>query len=66
MFNTFNSLGFFLKKDLVALLYPKKDNLKELETSHLEKLKDFLEKFLSIKTTVSEMMHQLLLDYQNI
>nr|WP_316255612.1 CRASP family complement regulator-acquiring lipoprotein [Borreliella andersonii]WNY66256.1 CRASP family complement regulator-acquiring lipoprotein [Borreliella andersonii] len=55
-----------MKKDLVALLYPKKDNLKELETSHLEKLKDFLEKFLSIKTTVSEMMHQLLLDYQNI
>ncbi|WNY66327.1 CRASP family complement regulator-acquiring lipoprotein (plasmid) [Borreliella andersonii] len=24
-----------------------------------------MEKFLSIKTTVSEMMHQLLLDYQN-
>ncbi|MBB6208391.1 virulence associated lipoprotein [Borreliella lanei] len=64
IFNIFNSLGGAFE-DVIAFLYPKKDNLEELMTSHLKKLKDSLEKFLSIKTTVSEMMHQLLLDYQN-
>ncbi|WP_245532225.1 virulence associated lipoprotein [Borreliella finlandensis] len=64
IFNIFNSLGGDFE-DIVTFLYPKKDNLEELETSDLKKLKDYLEKFLSTKTTVSEMMHQLLLDYQN-
>ncbi|XOU12856.1 virulence associated lipoprotein (plasmid) [Borreliella americana] len=64
IFNIFNSLGGAFE-DVVAFLYPKKDSLEKLETSHLEKLKDSLEKFLSTKTTISEIMHQLLLDYQN-
>ncbi|WP_363322301.1 virulence associated lipoprotein (plasmid) [Borreliella finlandensis] len=64
IFNIFNSPGSDFE-DVVAFLYPKKDNLEELETSDLKKLKDYLGKSLSTKTTVSEMMQQLLLDYQN-
>lgn len=57
-------LGVLWKK-IVNFLYPKKDNLEKLETSVLKKLKDSLENFLEIKKIASEMMHKLLLDYQN-
>ncbi len=39
--------------------------MEKLETSVLKKLKDSLENFLEIKKIASEMMHKLLLDYQN-
>ncbi|AXK69733.1 antigen, P35, putative (plasmid) [Borreliella burgdorferi] len=64
IFNTLNSLGSNFEK-IVNCLYPKKDNLEKLETSVLKKLKDSLENFLEIKKIASEMMHKLLLDYQN-
>ncbi|WP_234930143.1 virulence associated lipoprotein, partial [Borreliella garinii] len=46
-------------------LYPKKDTLDKLDTSNLEKLKQSLEKVLSIIKIVSEKSKQLLLDYQS-
>ncbi|AZA28347.1 virulence associated lipoprotein [Borreliella garinii] len=46
-------------------LYPKKDTLDELDISDLEKLKQLLEKVLSIIKIASEESKQLLLDYQS-
>ncbi|WP_231929939.1 MULTISPECIES: virulence associated lipoprotein [Borreliella] len=46
-------------------LYPKKDTLDELDISDLEKLKQSLEKVLSIIKIASEESKQLLLDYQS-
>ncbi|ACN93383.1 borrelia burgdorferi virulent strain associated lipoprotein (plasmid) [Borreliella finlandensis] len=64
IFNALNSLGGTFE-EIVNFLYPKKDNLGKLETLVLKKLKDSLENFLEIKKIASEMMHKLLLDYQN-
>ncbi|WP_419250423.1 virulence associated lipoprotein [Borreliella afzelii] len=64
MYNLFSSLGVDL--DIVTnRLYPKKDTLDKLDTSDLQKLKNSLEKILSIIKNISEMSKQLLLDYQN-
>ncbi|WNY60632.1 virulence associated lipoprotein (plasmid) [Borreliella bissettiae] len=65
IFNTIEAIEYTLSSLIVPSLYPKKGNLEKLEISNLKKLKDSFEKVLSIKTTVSKMMHQLLLDYQN-
>ncbi|ACN93532.1 CRASP family complement regulator-acquiring lipoprotein (plasmid) [Borreliella finlandensis] len=46
-------------------LYPKKDTLDKLYTSDLEKLKNSLEKILSIIEIVSKMSKQILLAYKN-
>ncbi|WP_210378107.1 virulence associated lipoprotein [Borreliella garinii] len=63
-FNIFGSIGYVL--DIVTdHLYPKKDTLDKLSTSDLEKLKQSLEKILSIIKIVSEESKQLLLDYQS-
>ncbi|WP_215535764.1 virulence associated lipoprotein [Borreliella bavariensis] len=63
-FNIFSSFGYVL--DIVTdHLYPKKDTLYKLDTSDLEKLKQSLEKVLSIIKSVSEESKQLLLDYQS-
>ncbi len=52
--------------DIVILfLYPKKDALDKLEISNLDKLKNSFEKLLSMKSIVSDMLNQLLLDYQD-
>ncbi|WKD01205.1 virulence associated lipoprotein (plasmid) [Borreliella americana] len=64
IFNELEALGYALA-NLTDPLYSKKDNLEKLEISNLKKLKDSFEKLLSITTTVSKMMHQLLLDYKN-
>ncbi|WP_366921346.1 virulence associated lipoprotein [Borreliella garinii] len=62
-FNIFGSLGYVL--DIVTdHLYPKVDTLDKLSTLDLEKLKQSLEKVLSIIKIVSEESKQLLLDYQ--
>ncbi|MBB6043306.1 virulence associated lipoprotein (plasmid) [Borreliella yangtzensis] len=63
----FNSILEFghIPDEMILALYPKKDTLHELEISKLEKLKNLFEKFLSIKTNISEMINQLLLNYQN-
>ncbi|WP_418905274.1 virulence associated lipoprotein (plasmid) [Borreliella finlandensis] len=63
-FNTLRTLGDTLEKTIISL-YSKKDNLKELEISNLESLKNLFEKLLSTTLIVSKMMHELLLDYQN-
>ncbi|MGF7101848.1 virulence associated lipoprotein [Borreliella kurtenbachii] len=65
IFNTIEAIEYTLSSLIVPSLYSKKGNLEKLEISNLEKLKDSFEKVLSIKTTISKMMHQLLLDYQN-
>ncbi|WP_210380939.1 virulence associated lipoprotein, partial [Borreliella garinii] len=60
-FNIFGSLGYVL--DIVTdHLYPKVDTLDKLSTLDLEKLKQSLEKVLSIIKIVSEESKQLLLD----
>ncbi|MCD2349552.1 virulence associated lipoprotein [Borreliella americana] len=64
IFNELEALGYALA-NLTASLYSKKDNLEKLEISNLKKLKDSFEKLLSITTTASKMMHQLLLDYKS-
>ncbi|ABH02238.1 putative lipoprotein, Borrelia protein family PFam60 (plasmid) [Borreliella afzelii PKo] len=62
IYNLFSSLGVDL--DIVTnRLYPKKDTLDKLDTSDLQKLKNSLEKILSIIKNISEMSKQLLLDY---
>ncbi|WP_215535641.1 virulence associated lipoprotein [Borreliella bavariensis] len=66
LFNTFNSFGATIEDTFVFLLYPnKKDNLEKLEISDLDRLKNSIEKFLSIRTMISKMLAQLLLDYKN-
>ncbi|MBB6031920.1 hypothetical protein HNR35_000923 [Borreliella spielmanii] len=66
IFNSFNSFGATIEDTFVFLLYPnKKDNLDKLEISDLEKLKNSIEKFLSIKTIISKTLTQFLLDYEN-
>lgn len=50
---------------MILFLYPKKDALDKLEISNLEKLKNSFEKLLSMKSIVSDMLNQLLLDYQD-
>ncbi|MBB6213672.1 virulence associated lipoprotein (plasmid) [Borreliella californiensis] len=64
VFSTLNDLGNIFEEVIVSL-YSKKETLEELGIPNLDKLKNLFEKLLSIKTTVSEIMHQLLLDYQN-
>ncbi|WP_215540839.1 virulence associated lipoprotein [Borreliella bavariensis] len=62
--NALNSLGGSLDETIVCLS-SKKDTLDdELDISNLEKLKNSFEKLLSTRTVVSEMINQLLLDYQ--
>ncbi|MDO7272882.1 virulence associated lipoprotein [Borreliella burgdorferi] len=63
-FNTLQALGNTLENTIFSL-YSKKDNLKKLEISNLENLKDLFEKLLSTTSIVSKMIHELLLDYQN-
>ncbi|QFI15007.1 virulence associated lipoprotein (plasmid) [Borrelia sp. CA_690] len=64
IFEFFTDLGDILE-EVTDHLYPKKDTLDKLDTSDLEKLKNSLEKILSIIEIVSKMSKQLLLDYQN-
>ncbi|AZA27451.1 MULTISPECIES: virulence associated lipoprotein [Borreliella] len=64
LFNVIREFGRII--DIVILfLYPKKDALDKLEISNLEKLKNSFEKLLSMKSIVSDMLNQLLLDYQD-
>lgn len=63
-FNIFKELGNTIN-DVIVGLYSKKDTLNKLEILDLENLKNSFEKLLSTKTIVSEMLSQLLLDYQN-
>ncbi|WP_029358540.1 CRASP family complement regulator-acquiring lipoprotein (plasmid) [Borreliella garinii] len=51
--------------DAIVSLYSKKDTLNKLEILDLENLKNSFEKLLSIRTVVSEMINQLLLDYKS-
>lgn len=51
--------------DVIVSLYSKKDTLNKLEILDLENLKNSFEKLLSIRTVVSEMLNQLLLDYKS-
>nr|WP_031538803.1 CRASP family complement regulator-acquiring lipoprotein [Borreliella garinii] len=51
--------------DVIVSLYSKKDTLNKLEILELENLKNSFEKLLSIRTVVSEMINQLLLDYKS-
>ncbi|WP_301409519.1 virulence associated lipoprotein [Borreliella tanukii] len=64
LFNTLRGFGSILDEVIVSL-YPKKDTLDKLEISDLENLKNSFEKLLSIKASISEMLNQLLLYYQN-
>ncbi|MBB6032037.1 hypothetical protein HNR35_001040 [Borreliella spielmanii] len=64
LFNIFKELGNTID-DVIVSLYSKKDTLNKLEILDLENLKNSFEKLLSTKTIVSEMLSQLLLDYQN-
>ncbi|WP_316258737.1 virulence associated lipoprotein [Borreliella andersonii] len=64
VFSVLNNLGDIFEEVIVSL-YSKKETLKKLGIPNLDKLKNLFEKLLSIKTTVSETMRQLLLDYQN-
>ncbi|WP_418885546.1 virulence associated lipoprotein [Borreliella tanukii] len=64
LFNAIREFGRII--DIVILfLYPKKDALEKLEISNLKKLKNSFEKLLSMKSIVSDMLNQLLLDYQD-
>ncbi|WP_215537634.1 virulence associated lipoprotein [Borreliella bavariensis] len=66
LFNSFNSFGATIEDTFIFLIDPnKKDNLEKLEISDLYRLKNSIEKFLSIKTMISKMLTQLLLDYKN-
>ncbi|KEO61837.1 virulence associated lipoprotein [Borreliella garinii] len=66
LFNSFNSFGATIEDTFVFLLCPnKKDNLEKLEISDLENLKNSIEKFLSIKTMISTILTQFLLDYES-
>ncbi|WP_210382844.1 virulence associated lipoprotein [Borreliella garinii] len=66
LFNSFNSFGATIEDTFVFLLNPnKKDNLEKLEISDLENLKNSIEKFLSIKTMISTILTQFLLDYES-
>ncbi|WKC81189.1 virulence associated lipoprotein (plasmid) [Borreliella tanukii] len=64
LFNILRGFGGILD-EVIVRLYPKKDALGKLEISDLENLKNSFEKLLSIKASISEMLNQLLLDYQN-
>ncbi|WP_420025271.1 virulence associated lipoprotein (plasmid) [Borreliella yangtzensis] len=64
IFNPLSYLGNNFHK-VIDHLYSKKDTLDELNISDLEKLKQSLEKVLSIIEVVSEELKQLLLDYQS-
>ncbi|WKC81190.1 virulence associated lipoprotein (plasmid) [Borreliella tanukii] len=64
LFNTLSAFGGTLD-DVIVHLYTKKDALDKLEILNLENLKNSFEEFLSIKTIVSKILNQLLLDYQN-
>nr|WP_080673582.1 virulence associated lipoprotein [Borreliella garinii] len=66
LFNSFNSFGATIEDTFVFLLNRnKKDNLEKLEISDLENLKNSIEKFLSIKTMISTILTQFLLDYES-
>lgn len=64
IFNTVSALEGNIDYVIVHL-YIKKDNLDKLEILDLENLKDLFEKLLSTKETVSKILKQLLLDYQD-
>ncbi|WP_418885131.1 virulence associated lipoprotein [Borreliella carolinensis] len=64
LFSIFNGFGNAID-DVIVYLYSKKTTIDKLEPLDLEKLKNSFEKLLSTKTIVSEMLNQLLLDYQN-
>ncbi len=64
LFNLFSDLGIVF--DIVTVhLYSKKDILDKLDISVLEKLKEVFEKILSTMKNISEILNQLLLDYQD-
>ncbi|MCR8910222.1 virulence associated lipoprotein [Borreliella burgdorferi] len=64
LFGTFYNLGSAFDT-VINHLYPKKDTIDELTVSDLKKLKNSFEKLLSIKTDISKMLEQLLLDYKD-
>ncbi|WP_418885339.1 virulence associated lipoprotein [Borreliella carolinensis] len=64
LFGTFCNLGSTFDT-AINYLYPKKDTLDALAVSDLKKLKNSFEKLLSIKTDISKMLEQLLLDYKD-
>lgn len=64
LFKIFEELGSAID-DVIVSLYSKKDTLNKLEILDLENLKNSFEKLLSIRTVVSEMINQLLLDYKS-
>ncbi|MGF7102056.1 virulence associated lipoprotein [Borreliella kurtenbachii] len=64
LFGTFYNLGSAFDT-VINHLYPKKDTIDELAVSDLKKLKNSFEKLLSIKTDISKMLEQLLLDYKD-
>ncbi|WP_420025551.1 virulence associated lipoprotein [Borreliella valaisiana] len=64
LFNTLREFGETLD-DVVVHLYPKKYTLDKLDISDLEKLENSFKELLSTKANISEMLNQLLLDYQN-
>ncbi|WP_420025764.1 virulence associated lipoprotein [Borreliella valaisiana] len=64
LFSIFNRFGSAID-DVIVYLHSKKDTIDKLDTLDSDKLKNSFEKLLSTKTIVSEMLNQLLLDYQN-
>ncbi len=62
--NFFSRLGRALDIAIIHL-YSKKETLDKLDISDLEKLNNSFKELWSIKTVVSKMLSQLLLDYQN-
>ncbi|WPM06346.1 virulence associated lipoprotein (plasmid) [Borreliella sinica] len=64
LLNIFKRFGNTLD-DVTVYLSSKKDTLEKLDILDLEKLKNSLEKLLSIKTIISNILNKLLLDYQN-
>ncbi|MBB6208522.1 virulence associated lipoprotein [Borreliella lanei] len=64
LFGTFCNLGSTFDT-AINHLYPKKDALDALAVSDLKQLKNSFEKLLSIKTDISKMLEQLLLDYKD-
>ncbi|WP_418457393.1 virulence associated lipoprotein [Borreliella andersonii] len=64
LFDTFCSFGSTFDT-VINHLYPKKDTLDTLSVSDLKRLKNSFEKLLSIKTDISKILEQLLLDYKD-
>ncbi len=65
LFGTFCNFGSTFDTVINHLLCLKKETLDTLAVSDLKKLKNSFEKLLSIKTDISKMLEQLLLDYKD-